>query len=339
MRQITLVILLFISVSVFAVDNFAGNCLEFDGVDDYVSIADDSSLDLNTFTVSLWIKPNGTGGQYIINKGENAVVGVGYRIYLDNTTLWADTFVPARVYSSGTVTIGVWQHIAFTYNGAIQKLYVDGNLVDSDIQSGTLDTNDDPLMFGCRLFNANGSEFYEGEMDEVRFWNVARTQTEINDNMNLTLSGSETGLVSYWQLNESTGTTASDAVGINDGTLFNMTDDDWVTSTAPVGFPTLTTTIASSITQNSAESGGNAIWEGESAVTARGVCWSTSANPTTADDNTTNGSGTGVFSSNITGLDAGTTYYYRAYATNSVGICYGEEYSFITTPLFSGSGT
>ena len=337
MKQITLVILVFISVSLFAVDNFTGNALDFDGENDYVSIADDSSLDLNTFTVSLWIKPNGTGGQFIINKGENAVVGVGYRIYLDSTTLWADTFVPARVYSSGTVTIGVWQHIAFTYNGTNQKLYVDGNLVDYDNQSGSLETNDDPLMLGCRLLNSNESDFFEGELDEVRIWNVARTQTEINDNMNLTLSGSETGLVSYWQLNESTGTTASDVVGINDGTLFNMTDDDWVTSTAPVGFPTLTTTIAGSITHNSAESGGNVIWEGESAVTAKGVCWSTSANPTTADDYTTNGSETGVFISNITGLNSGTTYYYRAYATNSIGTGYGDELSFATT--LEGSGT
>ncbi|MCD4818179.1 MAG: LamG domain-containing protein, partial [Candidatus Cloacimonetes bacterium] len=64
MKQITLVILVFISVSLFAVDNFTGNALDFDGENDYVSIADDSSLDLNTFTVSLWIKPNGTGGQY-----------------------------------------------------------------------------------------------------------------------------------------------------------------------------------------------------------------------------------------------------------------------------------
>ena len=337
MKKIILVLVLFMVVTLFAIDNFAGNCLDFGGVDDFVSIADDNSLDLNTFTVSLWLKPNGTGGQFIINKGENAITGVGYRIYLDSTTLWADTFVPTRVYSSGTVTIGAWQHIAFTYDGTIQKLYVDGNLVDSDAQSGTLETNDDPLLLGCRLYNSNESDFYEGELDEVRIWNITRSQAEIQDDMNRALGGTETGLVSYWQLNESTGTTASDAVGANDGTLTNMTDDDWVTSTAPVGFPTLSTTIATSITQNSADSGGNVIWEGESNVTARGVCWSTSANPTTAADHTTDGTGTGVFTSNITGLIPLTTYFYRSYAINSVGTGYGDEQSF-TTPL-SGSGT
>lgn len=72
---------------------------------------------------------------------------------------------------------------------------------------------------------------------------------------------------------------------------------------------------------------------GGSSVTARGVCWSTSHNPTVNDSHTSEGSGTGRFSSNISGLATGTTYYVRAYATNSVGTAYGEERSFtIETP-------
>lgn len=66
------------------------------------------------------------------------------------------------------------------------------------------------------------------------------------------------------------------------------------------------------------------------AVTARGVCWATTQNPTTADSYTTNGTGTGLFVSNITGLSKTTTYYVRAYATNSVGTSYGAQYTFKT---------
>lgn len=95
--------------------------------------------------------------------------------------------------------------------------------------------------------------------------------------------------------------------------------------------PTVTTSNVSNITQNSATCGGNVTSQGSSAVTARGVCWSTSQNPTISDSYTTDGSGTGSFTSSITGLNQGTTYYVRAYATNSDGTAYGNEVSFTTT--------
>jgi len=94
--------------------------------------------------------------------------------------------------------------------------------------------------------------------------------------------------------------------------------------------PTLTTTNQSSITQTTAISGGNITSNGGATITARGVCWSTNTNPTIANSLTSNGTGIGNFLSNITGLTAGTTYYVRAYATNSVGTAYGNEISFAT---------
>lgn len=79
-----------------------------------------------------------------------------------------------------------------------------------------------------------------------------------------------------------------------------------------------------------ANCGGNVTFDGGSAVTARGVCWSTTQNPTVNDMHTTNGTGIGSFASHIAGLHSDTTYYVRAYATNSVGTAYGEERSFTT---------
>jgi len=103
--------------------------------------------------------------------------------------------------------------------------------------------------------------------------------------------------------------------------------------------PTVTTTTASAITGNSATSGGNVTSDGNSTVTARGVCWSTSPNPTINDDKTTDGTGTGSFTSYLTNLNPSTKYYYRAYATNSIGTNYGTEYDFTTLNTYPPSLT
>jgi hypothetical protein len=97
--------------------------------------------------------------------------------------------------------------------------------------------------------------------------------------------------------------------------------------------PAVTTTAISSITVTSASSGGEITSEGTSPVTARGVCWSTNANPTTADSKTSDGSGSGTFTSSITGLTPATLYHVRAYATSADGTAYGADVTFTTSSL------
>ena len=92
----------------------------------------------------------------------------------------------------------------------------------------------------------------------------------------------------------------------------------------------ITTTVASSLTGTTAISGGNITSDGGAAVTARGVCWSTTPNPTITNNKTIDGSGIGSFTSNISGLEVGTTYYVRAYATNMAGTTYGNNFIFTT---------
>ena len=107
--------------------------------------------------------------------------------------------------------------------------------------------------------------------------------------------------------------------------------------TCPAVVPTLSsTTAASSITETTSSNGGVISNDGGASVTARGVAWSTSTAPTISDSYTTDGTGTGTFTSSLTGLSGSTTYYVRAYATNSAGTAYGAEVSF-TTAAFSGS--
>jgi len=94
---------------------------------------------------------------------------------------------------------------------------------------------------------------------------------------------------------------------------------------ALASIPVLTTNSLSAMTTTSATSGGNIPNDGGAAITARGVCWNTSASPTTGNSKTTDGTGIGIFTSSITGLTANTTYYVRAYASNSAGTSYGDE--------------
>jgi len=102
-------------------------------------------------------------------------------------------------------------------------------------------------------------------------------------------------------------------------------------------FSTITTATITSITTTTATCGGNVVNNGGASVTAFGVCWNTSANPTIANNKTTDGSGTGTFTSSITGLTPGTTYYLRSYASNSAGTAYGNEISFTTTSIVNYS--
>ena len=103
-----------------------------------------------------------------------------------------------------------------------------------------------------------------------------------------------------------------------------------VSFTTNDGMPTVTTTNVTDVTASTAKSGGNVTNNGGFNVTARGVCWNTMGSPDLSDQHTTNGSGNGSYTSNITGLNVGTTYYVRAYATNQSGTSYGAEKSFTT---------
>jgi uncharacterized protein (TIGR02145 family) len=94
--------------------------------------------------------------------------------------------------------------------------------------------------------------------------------------------------------------------------------------------PVLATVDLTNIKQTTANSGGDIASDGGATITARGVCWSTTQNPTIADSKTSDGTGTGTFTSAITGLTATTNYYVRAYATNSIATSYGNKLMFKT---------
>ena len=116
---------------------------------------------------------------------------------------------------------------------------------------------------------------------------------------------------------------ATNIVGTSYGNELSFTTNPAITAT-------LTTTVVSSITPVAAVSGGNITDDGDATITARGICWATTSSPTIGDNLTSNGTGKGSYTSNITGLQPSTVYYVRAYATNSAGTAYGNDLTFTT---------
>ena len=168
-----------------------------------------------------------------------------------------------------------------------------------------------------------------------------------------TKSGPTTALTTKTSDGTGTGTFASNITGLTAFTTYYVKayatilvntvygNEINFTTGAGAGLPTLTTTAASAITTTTATGGGNITSDGGATVTARGICWSTSSSPTVAlTTKVSNGTGTGAFTGSMTGLVAGTTYYVRAFATNSAGTAYGNELSFTTTaaPAAPSSG-
>jgi len=137
------------------------------------------------------------------------------------------------------------------------------------------------------------------------------------------------------------GSFSSSIIRLTPGTIYyfkayainniGITYGDQRTTTTMVVLPVITTTTVLTITATTAISGGTITSDGGASVTARGVCWNTSSNPTVnSTSKTVDGIGTGSFNSNITGLSPNTTYYSRAYATNITGTIYGNTTSFKT---------
>ncbi len=201
-----------------------GSGLDFDGIDDYVSIADDPSLVMtSTMTMEAWINPDASanGNRMIINKeGEYEVALFSNdRIYWafansDPGWAWHDT--------GYTVTNGEWTHIAVTYDNGTVTTYVNGQAVDSYSGSGLIgDTYPvlNELRIGGRMNNPAG-KFFDGRIDDVRIWNTVRTQGEIQSNLDAVLTGGEAGLAGHWSFSEGTGSTTTDSTASsNDGTL------------------------------------------------------------------------------------------------------------------------
>ena len=228
---------------------YPGTALELDGIDDYVRVPDDSVLDFGNgnFTVEYWVKRlqvtvSNFDNIYGVNKW-NTGASAGSNEWTLNLGRGNNQNTPTFVITSGTtfysatspdaITTHEWHQIAGVRDGADIKLYVDGVLKGTtNVGSVSINNAGRDLIFG--VSDPNLVYFSNFILDEVRIWDVARDQTQIQTNRFGELAGSEPGLVAYYKLDDGSGTTASDSAGSNDGTLVNMDPStDWIPSTLP----------------------------------------------------------------------------------------------------------
>ena len=216
-------------VTVSKFDITPATALRFDGANDYVTLPASTPVPTgnSNYTIEAWIKPTAMGSYGIIGWGSYGTDNTVNALRLTATGVHNYWWNNDLTVTTGSL-VGAWHHVAATFDGAIRKLYVDGILLGSD-NPGSLHAvpNAGNLAIGV----TNNSELFPGSIDEVRVWNRALCQSEIQANMNCGLSATDqTGLQALYGFNQgfagdnnSTITTLTDASGNgNNGTLKNF---------------------------------------------------------------------------------------------------------------------
>ncbi|TAG06928.1 MAG: LamG domain-containing protein, partial [Cytophagia bacterium] len=248
-------ILLGAMLFLFLISNNAkaqNNALNFDGSDDFVSIPHNAALKPATnVTVEAWIfatsipSTNNTYAHITRKEDSNDRVLFAFQREAGVTTLSfglgvGGTYSELDVPINASDYLNRWVHVAAVYNGTNRIIYRNGVVIGTDAITGGINTGGGAsLMIG----SLSGGQAFNGNIDEFRFWNVARTQAQIQSGMTTELAGTETGLVAYYNFNQgvangtNTGVTtlndlATTVGGANNGTLTNFaltgTTSNWV---------------------------------------------------------------------------------------------------------------
>ncbi|MBZ0177796.1 MAG: Ig-like domain-containing protein, partial [Melioribacteraceae bacterium] len=235
-----------------ATDEVPGSALSFPGSgSNYVSVPYSALLNpSDNFTIEFWTRIEGNqntfscplSSQTTIFDGETPISSNGYYFYVQDDNRWAawlgrgtiggTSTAGWEIISGPTVDLGKWYHLAMTFLSGTMKFFVNGELQGT--ANGIAYTPNSTASFNVGdLGEVQGTFPFNGKVDEIRFWNTARSQQQIQQNMHLTLPGNTENLVAYFQLNEGTGTTTNDIVGSFSGSFVGS--PTWINSSIPVG--------------------------------------------------------------------------------------------------------
>ena len=223
------------------------NSIQFDGFSSYVSISPQTGFEITSaITIEAWINPTSFGFDQAQNSivckhgwssGEGGFVlrcgGTGQLSFniagIDANQIpvsWVELISQTNV-----LTLNTWMHVAGTFDGFEMKCYVNGNLAGTSSFTGSIAPSlSYPLAIGRLADPVWGPDrYFAGSMDEVRIWNRALSQAELQSGMNNHIDPTTaTGLVSYWRMNEGSGSTLYDVAGTNNGGLISCTWNGYI---------------------------------------------------------------------------------------------------------------
>lgn len=219
-----------LSISGFS-QNFG---IQFDGTaNGSIVLCDSDDFNIGDgFTVEAWIfaaewKAEAWQGSIVTKDEQNPDAGFAFRAGKNGTLSFVMSVDQAwfEVQSDPIMNTNQWYHIASVVDNGALSLFINGALVNSGSFSGSPTHNDQPLSIGKSWFPGRG---WNGIIDEIRVWNVARTGAQIADNQLTAFTGSEAGLVTYLPMNEGTSTMTSNLVNSDcDGDLVDLGNDVW----------------------------------------------------------------------------------------------------------------
>ncbi len=249
--------------------------------------------------------------------GNHASNGTGVGNYTVNITeLSSDTMYYVRAYATNTAGTSYGEEVSFrTLNEPTKPVVTTGEV--TDITTTTVKISGSVVSDGGATVTEFGVCWSHMTNPSISSSHIQSSGNNMSD-FTVNVSGLTANVKYYARAY------AKNSVGVGYGNIVTF-----VTNTE-VSVPTVTTNDVTGITQTTAVCGGTVVSNGGADITAKGVCWSTDQNPTISDEHTSNGEGNGAFTSSLTNLSPNTTYYVRAYATNSEGTAYGSQVSFVT---------
>lgn len=222
----------------------AGTALRYDGADDHVSVPASGSFDLSagSFTIEAWVNParaasGGSIWNIILNKSHsNADLDYLLGIDAEGRFAFGSRAQSNLLRSASKANPKFWHHVAGVQDleSGTVTLYVNGIMEAQMPVAGVGTRNDAPLLVGAREYLAQGrvSDLFDGTIDEIRIWNVARTSGQLALAMYRSFAGGQPGLVANWRFDEGAGSSTADLSGSYIGYLIG--GPAWVSSSAPI---------------------------------------------------------------------------------------------------------
>jgi hypothetical protein len=199
--------------------------LSFNGSTSYAHINNQWNYPI---TIEYWVYFNTSGSYVPFCSGFDYDTDLGILTKVDFSAGQAKIFLGSTaLILSCTLSTGTWMHFAFVVDASGNiEVFKDG----ASLGTGT-ETNSGLHTNGTYLGSGNNVQSYlDGQISDLRIWSDVKTQTEINNNKDIRLSGSEAGLIAYYKLDEGSGNTATDSAGTNDGIIYNSSwtiRSDW----------------------------------------------------------------------------------------------------------------